>query len=183
MRLITLKEDGFTLDINPELYTIREFAELIESRKKNKDILIKELAYIYFFSDLTSDFQFQVNEYDRHKDLIKYLSLGESWKKDKMIEDAIEAYRYLSQNVSSKLLAGVYIIVEKIEQQLKGIDLDERDKSGKPIWNIKQIQEVARGLPFVMESIEKAEKVYIKSQEDNNKLRGTKTKSIYEDEL
>ena len=34
-----------------------------------------------------------------------------------------------------------------------------------------------------MESIQKAEKVFIKSQEENTKIRGTKTKSMYEDDL
>lgn len=183
MKLITVKEDGFTLDISPEVYLIGEFAELINSRGKNKDLLLKEIGFIYFFADLGSDFQFQTDEYIREKDLIKYLGLEYDWKPDDKVKTAIEAYRYLSQTVSSKLLSGVYIVVSKIEEQLKKIDLNERDKSGKPVWNIKQIQEVAQKLPDVMESIQKAEKVFIKSQEENTKIRGTKTKSMYEDDL
>lgn len=183
MELIIVKEDGFTLDVNPLLYTIAEFANLIEFRSKDRKLLLKELAYIYFHTDLKSDFQFQVDANERKRDLIKYLDLDASWTVGPEVKKAIEAYKYLSQTVSSKLLATVYSIVDKIEAQLNSIDLDERDKSNKPIWNIKQIQEVAQRLPYVMESIDKAEKIYIRSQEDNTKIRGTKTKSLYEDDL
>ena len=181
MKLIRVKEDNFTLEIEPELYTIKEFAELVENRKKNTSLLIKELSYIYFFADLNSDFQFQANELERHKDLIKYINLPPGWKKDKFIEDALETYKYLSQTASSRLLSSVYVSVDKIKQQLETIDLNERDKSGKPVWNIKQFQEIAQRLPLTMEAIQKAEKQFVKSQEENTKLRGTKTKSVYDD--
>lgn len=183
MELFIVKEDGFTIDINPILYTIGEFANLIEFRTNDKKLLKKELAYIYFHSDLKSDFQFQVDANQRKRDLIKFLNLDPSWSVVPELQAAIDAYKYLSQTVSSKLLATVYSIVDKIEAQLNSIDLDERDKSNKPIWNIKQIQEVAQRLPYVMESIDKAEKIYIKAQEDNTKIRGAKTKSLYEDDL
>lgn len=179
MRLITSK-DGYTIEIEPELYTIKDFADLLESRKKNKELLYKELAYIYFFADMSSDFQFQTNETERHKDLKKYLNLPTDWKKDKLIEEAIETYRYLSQTPSSRLLQSVYIAVDKIKTQLETIDLNERDKSNKPVWNIKQIQDTIKAMPDLMMNIEKAEKQYIKSQEENNKIRGKKETSMYD---
>jgi len=180
MRLIK-SVDGFSIEIEPELYTIKQFAELVESRKKNTSLLIKELSYIFFYTDMSSDFQFQTNEIERHKDVKKYVDLPTIWKKDKLVEEAIEAYKYLSQTASSRLLQSVYIAVDKIKNQLETIDLNERDKAGKPIWNIKQIQDTIKAMPDLMMNIEKAEKQFIKSQEDSTKIRGNKQKSVYED--
>ena len=173
--------NGFDVEVSDELYTIREFSNLVEARKKNKKLIEKELAYIYFFADMSSDFQFQTNELERHKDLIKYLDLPSGWKKDKVLEEAIEAYKYLSQSASSRLLQSVYIGVDKIKSQLESIDLNERDKGGKPVWNIKQINDTIKGLPSLMESIEKAEKQFIKSQETSTNIRNNKSKSTYDD--
>lgn len=172
--------DGFSIEVDPEIYTIRQFADLVENRKKNTSLLLKELGYIYFFADLKSDFQFQTNEIERNRELINFLGLPDNWKKDKLLEEAIEAYKYLSQTPASGLLQSCYIMADKIKEQLTGIDLNERDKGGKPVWNIKQIQDTIKALPYVMESIEKAEKQYIKSQEENNTIRNNKQKSMYD---
>lgn len=180
MKLIR-SNDGYTIEVEPELYKIKEFAELIESRKKNLDLLHKELCYIYFYTDMSSDFQFQSDKNERHKDLKKYLDLPSVWKRDKLVDEAIKAYEYLSQTASSRLLQSVYIAVDKIKNQLETIDLNERDKVNKPIWNIKQIQDTIKAMPDLMANIEKAEKQYIKSQEENTKVRGNKSKSTYDD--
>jgi len=179
MKLLT-SNDGFNVEINPELYAIKEFANLLESRK-DKALLVKEISYIYFFYDMATDFQFETNELARNKDVIQYIGLPDDWQPDELVNEAIKAFKYLSQTVSSKLLKTAYMAINKIQEQLESINLNERDKSGKPIWNIKQIQDTINAMPMVMERIEKAEKQFIKSQEDNTKLRGTKLKSIYED--
>ena len=181
MKLVRCKEDNLTLEIEPELYSIKEFAELVEDRKKNNALLIKELGYIYFFADLGSDFQFQASEIERHKDLKKHLGLPLSWNRDKLLDEAISAYRYLSQTTSSKLLQSAYLASDKIIKQLENIDLDERDKNGKPIWNLKQFNETTKAIAETVRELDKAEKQFIKSQEENTKLRGTKSKSVYDD--
>jgi len=181
MKLLTVDTDGYSLKIEPEIYTIGEFANLVESRKKNPSLLFKELGYIYFYADMASDFQFQTNEQDRHKELIKYLDLPSGWKKDRVLESALDAYKYLSQTPSSRLLESAYISTDKIKKQLESINLDERDKNGKPIWNVKQILDTVKAMPDLMDAIQKAEKTYIRNQEENSKLRGNKQKSVYDD--
>lgn len=181
MKLLQIADDNYTLEIEPEIFTIGEFAELVESRKKNPGLLHKELGYIYFFTDMGSDFQFQTSEIERHKDIIKYLDLPTGWKKDRVLEKAIEAYKYLSQTPTSRLLESAYISTEKIKKQLESIDLNERDKSGKPVWNVKQILDTVKAMPSLMDAIQEAEKKYIKLQETSTKLRANKNKSVYDD--
>lgn len=171
--------DGFTVEIEPELYQIKEFAELLESRKKNLSLLYKELSYIYFYSDMTSDFQFQTNELERHNELKHYLGLPSTWKKDKLIEEAIEAYKYLSQTPSSRLLQSAYVGAEKLKKQLEEIDLNERDKNGKPIWNIKQFNDTLKAIAQTVEELDKAEKQFIRSQKEVNKKTKT-NQSLYD---
>lgn len=179
MNLIQSK-DGYNVEINPELYTIHEFAELLESRK-DKKLLLKEIAYIYFFYDLSSDFQFELNTMARHDDVVRYVNLPGTWSKDKYMDNAIAAFLYLSQTPASKLLQAAYIGANKLKEQLEQLDLNERDKAGRPIWNLKQYNDTLKSLADTVDSIDKAERQFIKSQEDNSTLRGTKIKSIYED--
>lgn len=179
MRLLKSK-DGYSIEVEPEIYAIGDFAKLAEARRKNLDLLYKELAYIYFFCDMSSDFQFQTNEAARDAELKKYLDMPTGWKRDDLVSSAMETYIYLSQTASSRLLQGVYIAVDKIKAQLESIDLNERDKGGKPIWNIKQIHDTIKGMPDLMMNIEKAEKQFIKSQKENGKLPGNKQRSLYD---
>ena len=70
----------------------------------------------------------------------------------------------------------------KIKKQLENIDLDERKKtSGDPVWNLKQMVDTSKALPSLLESIRKAEAEYLKGQSENEKLRGDKVKTLYED--
>lgn len=181
MKLFEL-DDTYTVNFNPEIFLIEDFRKLRDSRKKNIELIYKELGFIFFFCDLKSDFQFQTNKVLREEDVKKQVGLDEKWKPDDLVLACMKTYKYLSQTVSSRLLESIYITVDKIKFQLEGIDLNERHPTTNvPIWNIKQISDTAKSFPSLMESIRQAEKEYIKGQEENEKLRGDKIKTLYED--
>jgi len=123
---------------------------------------------------------FQTDEVLRNSELVKYLDLPRTWKKDTKMKEAIEAYKYLSQTPSSLLLQAAYIGVDKVKTQLRDIDLNERDKGGKPIWNLKQFNDTLKAVASTVEQLDKAEKQFIKSQIENDKIRGNKNKSLYD---
>jgi hypothetical protein len=179
MKIFELDE-SYNVIFSPELFLLKDFRDLRDDRK-DIDILYKEISYIYFFADLGSDFQFELNLNKRKKDLIRYVGLPPNWKPDKLVETCIEVYEYLSQTVSSSLLESVYAIVDKFQKQIKGIDLNERDKGGKPIWNQKQIMDMAKSVPDLLESTKKAEFEFLKDQEKETKIKGDKLKTLYED--
>lgn len=179
MRLIELDSE-YNIVLNPELFHLSVFEKLRDDRK-DPALLLKEIGYIYFFYNMGSDFQFQSDQKERHKDVKKRVGLPVKWSVDKLLKDCIDEYLYLSTTVSSKLLEGAYLIVNKTTQQLKDINLNERTKSGTPVWNLKQITDMTKNLPELFESVQKAEKAYIKHREENDQLRGDKIKTLYED--
>lgn len=180
MKLVELDSEWNPI-INPELFLIECFEELRIDRQKDKDLLIKEIGYIYFFYNLKSDFQFQTNKKERHKDVKRYVGLPDDWEIDDLLGRCIDTYLYLSQSVSSKILQTAYMSVDKLKEQLEAIDLNERDSNNKPIWNIKHYSDTTKVIPDLLETIQKAEKAYLKGEQENEKLRGNKLKTLYED--
>lgn len=180
MKLFHL-DDTYTPQFEPEVFLIHDFAELRKSRKKNIELLYKEMAYIYFFCDLRSDFMFNTNTKDRHNDVVKFVKLPKDWKPDDKLKKCMEVYNYLSETVAGKLLGSCYVGVNKITELLESIDLNERNASGNTIWNQKQISDTIKGIPALLKSLKEAEAEYLKGQAENDKLRGDKIKTLYED--
>lgn len=178
MTLIELDSE-FNIVVKPELFQIESFAKLRDSRK-NVALFLKEIGYIYFFYNMGSDFQFQTDQKERHKDVVDRVGLPTKWSPDKLLQECIKDYRHLSTTVASKLLEGAYVLVNKTSLQMHNIDVDERDKNNRPIWNLKQIASMVKDISQLFESVSNAEKAYIKHQDENEKLRGNKVKTLYE---
>jgi hypothetical protein len=60
--------------------------------------------------------------------------------------------------MTSGLLKTLTVWFRKSETELKAIDLSEKDKMGKPIYNLKQVIETAKGIPGLIAELNKAEK-------------------------
>lgn len=175
-------DDTYTVQFNPEVFLLKDFAELKKSRKKDIELLYKEMSYIYFFTDLRSDFQFQTDKKERAEEVKKMVGLKEDWKPDDKINTCIEVYKYLSTTTASRLLESAYTAVDKIVQQNNTIDLNERNlKTNTPIWNQKHIQDSIKGIPELLKSLRVAEAEYLKGQQENEKLKGDKMKTLFED--
>lgn len=177
-------EDGFNLDIADELWFIWEFKVFLEDRlkdKKNgKEQVLKELGYLYFYNNPESDFTSQTNDILRHDEVLIYVNLPQNWKPDALFNNITKAYMGVD-SLADKLLKTARLATDKLNTQLGKIDLDERDKSGKPIYNLKQFNETIKQLPDTMEALNKAEKAYINNKAEKTNIRKGKEKSIYED--
>lgn len=179
MNLIYL-DDLYNIQIDPQLLTLKDFKKLKDTR--DRDTLIKELGYLYHFYNLKSDFQFQTNKEKRHEEVKKFLGLPEKWKPDKQLSICIKVYIYLSQTVAGGILESAYLMTDKIKEQIESIDLNERNaKTGSPVWDLKKMLETAKGIPEMLEVLRKAELEFLKGQTENDKLRGDKLKTLYED--
>ena len=179
MKLFEL-DDTYNVIFQPELFLLKDFRDLRDNRK-DIGLLYKEIGFIYYFCDLSSDFQFELNPVKREKDVIKYVGLPADWQRDELIDTCILVYEYLSQSVSSRLLESAYMSVDKFTEQVKSIDLNERDKGGKPIWNQKMIMDTVKGIPDLLETIRKSEAEFLKNEQKETKIRGDKMKTLYED--
>lgn len=172
-------EDGFNVEIEPELFLINVFKSLYMDRKGKEPLVIKELAYIYFMHEASSDFQ-SLDITERAFDVKKHVNLDPSWEEDQYVRDCVDMFLE-REPIASGLLKDTYEMVNKIRDEMKSINLSEKDKSGKPVYNLKQIVETTKQIPFLMETLNKAENEYVKGQAETNKNKGSKVKSIYED--
>lgn len=179
MRLFELDE-AYNLVFHPELFLLKDYRDLRDARN-DVDILYKELGYIYYFCDMKSEFQFEVNPLKREEDIKRFVGLAEDWKADELVKTCIDVYHYLSQTVSSRLLETAYLTVDKFDQQIRDIDLNERDKNGKPIWNQKQIMDLASSIPSLLKTVTEAESEFLKNEKKETRLKGDKVKTLYED--
>lgn len=179
MKLFELDET-YNLVFQPEVFLLKDFRDLRDSRD-DVELLYKELAFIYFYCDLKSDFQFETNIAKRKKDVKKYVDLDPSWTIDEILNDCMDTYLYLSKTVSSQLLQTAYLAVDKFDKQIRDIDLNERDKNNRPIWNQKQMLDMTKSIPELLETVKKAEAEFLKDEEKQTKLRGDKVKTLYED--
>lgn len=173
-------DDAYNVIFSPELFLLKDFRDLRDDRN-DVELLYKEIGFIYYFADLGSDFQFELDLKAREKDIKRFVGLPDDWEKDELIETCIKVYNYLSQSVSSRLLESAYLGVDKFVEQIRAIDLNERDKANKPIWNQKQIMDMMKNIPDLLETVKQAETEFLKNQEKETKIRGDKLKTLYED--
>lgn len=172
-------EDGFNLIIEPELFLVNSFKALYMDRKGKETLVTKELAYVYFMHEASSDFQASRKE-ERAFEVKKHVNLDPSWEEDEYIKDCVVTF-LAAEPIASLLLKDTYEMVHKVRAELQAINLSEKDKSGKPVYNLKQIIETTKQIPMLIESLNKAENEYVKGQAETNKNKGSKIKSAYED--
>lgn len=179
MRL--LKYEGYNLTFEPELLTLKVFKKLYQrDRTKDKNKFIQELAYIYFFSDPRSDYQFLTDEEDRSKAIIEGEGLPEDWKVDNLLQEAIDYYKsFLPTSVL--LLEDTRAAVDKLRKLLREIDLEKLDDKGKPIYTLNTVVAAIKQVPMLVKDLDEAEKAIARELVQNDKIRGNMEKAMYED--
>lgn len=181
MRL--LKYEGYNLTFEPELLTIRVFKKLHQRDKtKDKSKFIQELGYIYFFVDPRSDFQIYTDEDDRHKEILESMGLSSDWKVDKELKEAMNYYSSFKP-VSALLLDDTRVAVNKLRTMLRNIDLEQVDDKGKPIYTLNTIVATIKQVPSLVKDLDEAERTITKEIIQNDKVRGSAEKAMYEDML
>lgn len=174
--------DGFNVEIDMAVMMMYStFNALYHDRKGNDNLVLKEFAYVYFMEDVESDFQSEGDPVERHHDVMKHTNMPAGWIADEFVMNCQAQYVENSETMISGLLKDTNAMVFKIRQELKAINLSDKDASGKPIYNLKQIIETTKLIPLLIEALSKAEIEYVKGKEEVNKNKGSKKKSAYED--
>lgn len=176
-----LKYEGYTLTFEPELLTLKVFKKLHQRDKtKDKSKFIQELAYIYFFSDPRSDYQYLTDEDERSKAIIDGEGLPDTWKVDSMLQDAINYYKSFTPT-SALLLEDTRVAVDKLRKMLRDIDLEQVDDKGKPIYALNTVVATIKQVPSLVKDLDEAERTIAKEIIQNDRVRGSVEKALYED--
>lgn len=180
MELFTYENN--TLIVNPLAYVLLPFKVIWERDKtKSKKNAESEFAYIYFMADYKSDFDDILDEEDRTKEIIKVLDLKKGWKPDKDIKTAIEFYKGRRDGMAMRMFGSAKVLASKIEKYCRTVDLNERDEKGRPMHNIKQINDVLKQFGTSVESLHKLESQVKKEAAENKNMIGSREKNIFED--
>lgn len=179
MRLF--KYEGYKITISEEAFTLKQFKAIWDRDKsETKDKAIMELGYVYFMEDPRSDYQYIVDPEERSKAIKEGEGMKASWKPDKLITEAMKLYSSF-KTTSALLLEDTRVAVDKLRKQIREIDLNETDDKGRPIYTLNVITATIKQIPALIKDLDEAERALAKEIAQNDKVRGTQEKSIYED--
>lgn len=175
------KYEGYKITISEEALALKPF-KVIWTRDKSptKDRAISELAFVYFFADPRSDYQFIVDEEERVKMIKEGEGMPEKWVVDKQITEAIEFYHQF-KSTAALLLESTRTLVDKLTKQMKEIDMNATDDKGKPIYALNVYTNTIKQIPELVRAIDDAERAVNAEAAQNTKMRGQGEKTIMED--
>lgn len=176
------KYESYEVSVEPEALMLIPFKTLYE-RDKNKDkrIALQELAFIYFMEDPRSDYQYLVDSEVRSDEVIQALGMPDGWKPDAAVKRAMEFYSSFKP-MSAGLLEDTRYVVNKLRQELRTMDFNERDDKGKPVHTLQSITATLKQIPGLAKDLDEAERTLSKDIIAESKARGSQTKALLEDE-
>ena len=176
------KYEGYEVSVEPEALLLAPFKTLYErDKRKDKSLAMQELAYIYFMGDPRSDYQYLVDTEVRSQEIIKGLGMPASWRPDEAVKRALTFYESFKP-ISAGLLEDTRFVVNKLRQELRTMDFDERDDKGKPVHTLQSITATLKQIPGLARDLDEAERTLSKDIIAEAKARGSQTKALLEDE-
>lgn len=178
------KYEAYRVVISEEALALKPFKQLWNrDRSTNKDRAISELAYVYFMEDPASDYQYLVDREDRSNAIIEGEGLGNKWKPDKMVIEAMKFYASF-KTTSALILEDTRKVAENLRKALPALDITKEDDKGRPIYTIASITKAIRELNVLVKELAETERVIAKEMnEANGRVRGQRAKTILEDGL
>jgi hypothetical protein len=183
MRLFEFKD--WTLSVREEVYGLSPFKKILKRDKsRNKDMAMKEVLFVFYYTDIKSDYLIITNEKEREREIIKDIQLPEDWKMDDVIKDAIAFYESKSQTVIGKLYKDAIQSVHEMSDYIKntGDLLRERTPNGGTVTTLPMITSAQDKIPKIMQNLKAAEKEVLKEQvEMEGRMKGSKTMGMFEE--
>lgn len=175
------KYEGYNITISEEALTLKPFRDIWKRDKsKNKETALLELGYIYFMEDPRSDYQTYIDREERSKQIKLGEGIKESWKPDKLVNEAMKFYASFKSE-AALLLEDIRVAIDKLREFIKTIDLKAVDDKGKPIYTLNTYTATIGQIPKLITSLDEAEKSIAKDIMHDDKVRGSVEKSMFED--
>ena len=184
MNGFTLRNGILTVDDN--LWELEKFKKILKRDKsRNKDLALKEMLFIYYYTDIKSDYLI-IDIKLRTNEIIKDIQLPDNWKIDSIMEDAINFYEERSLTVIGKLYKNALLAANDISEYLTKTKelLEERDERGKPVTTLTTIVGGISKIKVVMQDLKAAEKELIKEKvETEGRMKGQQAMGMFESGL
>ena len=181
MNGFTLRD--YVLTVEDNMWGLIPFKKILKRDKsRDKDRALKEMLFIYYYSDIKSDYLIIDSKF-RIEEIKKDIGLPEDWKIDSVIQEAIDFYEERSLTVVGKLYKNALAAANDISEYLTKTKelLEERDERGKPVTTLTTIVGGISKIKVVMQDLKAAEKELIKERiETEGKMKGQQQMGMFE---
>lgn len=184
MKLLELNKTTWEVEIAPELVMVYPFSEIIKRDKSpTKDVAKKEIAYIYFMTDVRSEYLEHQDLNVRSDKIIMDIEFPEKWKLTEEIDKAI-AYCNNKKTINERLFEGACIAALDVNEYLRTTKdlLEERTEKGAAVTNVSTITGALAKVPVIMAQLNAANQELIKEQKiTEGRTKGSKELNLFED--
>lgn len=171
---------NYNVTFSPQALVLKPFKEIwLNDKSKDKAKAIRELSFVYYMADERSDYMYAINEEERKEYILKDLGIEENWFVPKYVEDAILFYKESSETTSTQMLKSARLAVSKISAFLDNIDVNERDKYNKPMFDINKITGAVEKIPKLIKALNEIEREIVKEMAIKAQS-GNKTMGLFE---
>jgi len=176
-----LKE--YVLTVEDNMWGLLPFKKILKRDKsRDKDRALKEMLFIYYYSDIKSDYLIIDSKF-RIEEIKKDIGLPEDWRIDSVLQEAIDFYEERSLTVVGKLYKNALLAANDISEYLTKTKelLEERDERGKPVTTLTTIVGGISKIKVVMQDLKAAEKELIKEKiETEGRMKGQQQMGLFE---
>ena len=165
--------------ITPQALLIPEFKTIWDN--KDEDVAIKELSYVYFIADYNSPYALSLSPEALAEIVAKDFMKDVNYDPPPHVQEAINRYKSLQETPAMHLLDASLITVHNLIIYLKSVDLQERDKGGRPIYKPNDVVSALSKIGSIVESLTKVREQVEKEQTRTGTLRGQRMKGNRED--
>ena len=184
MNGFTLRD--YVLTVEDNMWGLIPFKKILKRDKsRDKDRALKEMLFIYYYSDIKSDYLIIDSKF-RIEEIKKDIGLPEDWRIDSVLQEAIDFYEERSLTVVGKLYKNALAAANDISEYLTKTKelLEERDERGKPVTTLTTIVGGISKIKTVMQDLKAAEKELIKERiETEGRMKGQQAMGMFESGL
>ena len=185
MRLFQMKD--YNLQISDEVWGLLPFkAVLKKDKSRNKEIAFKEMLFIYYYTDVRSDYMYITDDKEREKEIIKDVGLPDDWKQDIAVIEAIQFYSSMVITPITKLYKSSLKAADDLSKYLENTNviLADRTDKGGVVTPLSTVTSALRAVPGIMKDLKAAYKeVFTEQKELEGRTKGNKTMGLFEDGL
>jgi hypothetical protein len=177
----------YNLVVQDEVWGLIPFKKILKKDKsRNKETAMKEMLFIYYYSDIRSDYMYIPDDNIRKTEIKKDVGLPADWEIDETVKEAIAFYESKSVSPIAKLYKSSLKASDDISKYLSktGELLDERTANGSTVTTLAVITSSLKSVPIIMKDLKAAYKEVLSEQKEmEGRTKGSRTMSVFEDGL
>lgn len=185
MKLFEMRD--FTLSVSEEAWGLLPFKAILKRDKsRTKETAFKEMLFIYYYTDMRSDYISISDSKIRCREIVKDIGLPSDWKIDDVIKEALRYYDSMSLSPIAKLYRSSLKAADDISKYLEQTDvlLNERTANGGTVTTLAMVTSSLKSVPIIMRDLKAAYKEVLSEQKElEGRTKGSRTMGFFEDGL